>query len=118
MMLLRGQLILTEFVTLSEKIKNIFLWYHHRKTKEMLIVISILLAVLIFIPIKLILLIGIYKMFRRGLIYRTKVRETNKIILVELFHSILEEHNLQEYKAFLIDRNRPFEKKSLEYAHF
>lgn len=32
-MLLRGQLVLTELVTLTEKIKNIFMWYHHRKTK-------------------------------------------------------------------------------------
>ena len=33
LMLLKGQLVLTEIVTMCEKIKNIFIWYHHRKTK-------------------------------------------------------------------------------------
>lgn len=80
-MLLRGQLYLTELVNLTEKVKNIFIWYHHNKTKELLLLLLVVLAVIVFIPIRLILLVMIYKMFSRGCTHRNRTREVNRIIL-------------------------------------
>lgn len=110
--LLRGQLVLTELVTLSEKVKNIFLWYHHRKTKELLFLLLAVLAVIVFVPIKLLLLGAVYKMFRRGLNHRTRTREINKYILMEIFQNLVEEFNLVEIKAFIIEPNKLFDRRS------
>jgi hypothetical protein len=62
-------------------VKNLFLWYHHRKTKELLLLVLAVLAVLLFVPVRLILLGALWRMFRKGLNHQLRVREINKVIL-------------------------------------
>ena len=118
MMLLRGQLVLTELVTLSEKIKNIFMWYHHRKTKELLLLIITILTVLLFIPIRLLALACLFKFFKKGLSHHLRTRELNKVILFEIIHRIIEENGLTEAKAWMLNRNIPYNKNGYEYSNF
>lgn len=82
---MRGQLWLTEFVTISEKIKNTFLWYHHKKTKELLLLLLAALAIIYFIPIRIMLLVLLYKTYNKGVLHHTKVRNLNRVILYEIF---------------------------------
>ena len=57
------------------------MWYHHKKTKQLVLGLLIALLVLTFVPLRLIFLALVYKTFRRGLTYRARTRELNRIIL-------------------------------------
>lgn len=103
---------LTELVNLSEKVKNVFSWYHHRKTRELLVLVLGVLGVILFVPIRLVLLLVVYKMFRRGLTHRVRTREINKYILMEIFQNLVEEFNLPEMKSFILEQNKPFDRRS------
>ena len=118
LMLLRGQLAMTEIVTMCEKIKNIFCWFHHRKTKQLLLLFITILAIIIFVPIKLVLLYAIFKMFKRGLSHRQRTKELNKVILVEIFQKLIDENNIIEAKAWMVNRNIPYTRQSYDYINF
>lgn len=45
-------------------------------------------------PVRLMLLGVIYKMFRSGLTYQNRTREVNKVILYEIFSNLVEELGL------------------------
>ncbi len=116
--LLKGQLVLTEGVTICEKVKNIFCWYHHQKTGKLLILLVVALVVIVFIPIRLILLLAIYRAFKKGLTFRSRTKELNRVVLLAVLRVVGEEMSNAELRPWLNDPSRPVDRRSGEWSGF
>jgi len=57
------------------------MWYHHKKTKELFLVILAILIVILYIPIRFFFLAGLYIMYIKGRGYYQRVRKLNEIII-------------------------------------
>ena len=116
--LLKGQLVLTEIVTLIEKIKNFFTWEHHRKTYDIFVGLLVVLAVVLLVPIRPIMLFAWYRTLRKGLSYRNRTRTLNRLILSEVFRIFVDENNFNDMKPYLLHPSEPINKKLTEYPVF
>lgn len=64
--LLKAQTLLMELVNFIEKIKNIIVWYHHKKSYLVFVLLLFILIIITFIPVRLILLLIVLKTFQSG----------------------------------------------------
>ena len=70
-----------ELVNYIEKVKNIFKWYHHKKTRIVYIGLVLFLVIIVFIPIRFILLVVVYKTFKKGQVYYEKTKIYNEKVI-------------------------------------
>lgn len=117
-MLLRGQLALTEIVTLCEKAKNLFCWYHHRKTRWLFLVLLALFCALFFLPLRALAVIGLVLTCNKGWQHHAKVFQRNQIVVFAILRLIAEEEGLSSLRENFEDTKRPYDKRSSEYAAF
>ena len=50
------------------------MWYHHKKTKELFIVLLAILIIIMYIPLRFFFLVGLYTMYSKGMRHENKVR--------------------------------------------
>lgn len=67
---------------MAEKIKNLFIWYHYKKTKLLFSVIAGLLFALIVLPSRIILFVMLLKIMLKGSKYHANIQDINKVIII------------------------------------
>jgi len=77
----KAQNSLMQLVNFIEKVKNIFTWYHYKKSHIVFYMLLLFLIVIIFVPIKVILVYLLYKQFKKGATYSEKTMKHNQAIL-------------------------------------
>ena len=74
-----------QLVNFIEKVKNLFTWYHYKKSHVFFCLMLLALVIIIFIPIKVILIYMLYKMFKSGKKFSEKTMRHNQTVLKEVF---------------------------------
>jgi hypothetical protein len=82
-------LALTEVVTLCEKAKNLFCWYHHRKTKWLFLVLLCLFLLLFLLPLRAMAVIGLAVMCQRGWNRQGKIYQRNQFVVLAVLRLIV-----------------------------
>jgi hypothetical protein len=59
-----------QLVNFIEKIKNIFIWYHHKKTLQAYMIFLAIFGVIIFIPVRVMFLVLLIKKLSSGKKYK------------------------------------------------
>lgn len=105
-------------MSICEKIKNIFVWYHHRKTKFIFAILIGALLVISFVPVRVLLVFGLYKLLKNGLCHKRKTNEVNRMIVSEVLHICIEENGLEEMRQYELQKLRILDKKHNDYITF
>ena len=110
-LLLKAQNLMMTAANYSEKVKNIFTWYHHKKTYLVLKIVTLTFLAVTFLPLRYIVLFGLLRMFNRGREYHNKVQRYNSILVNEIFKICVAENGLENIKFCLMQPTKGFEKK-------
>lgn len=117
-MLLQGQLVLGELVGLCEKAKNLFCWYHHRKTRWLFLVLLGLLVLLSLVSLRFLALVALMRMFHKGRQHYAKLQQLNQVIVYSLLRITVEEEGLASLRENFEDPARFFDRRNSEFAVF
>lgn len=79
--LLRCQNLALFIVSIFEKTKNVFIWYHYEKTKLLFLGLLGLLLLFVCIPFRLIAIFLLFNSIKKGLKYHNRVQDINCIVL-------------------------------------
>lgn len=91
---------LTQLVTIIEKVKNIFTWYHYQKTRLFFLILAGCVFALLILPVRLILFCVLLKMMLKGAKYHANIQDINKVIIIELIRIIIRENNFSYMSLF------------------
>lgn len=101
-----------------EKIKNLFIWYHYKKTKLLFWIIAAAVFILMILPIRLILFAAVLKMMKKGSKYHANIQDINKVIIIELVRIIIRENNFNNMSLYFKEHFRPYNFRTLEAETF
>jgi hypothetical protein len=87
--LLRGQLALTEIVSLCEKVKNLFSWYHHRKTQWLFLLLLASFAACLFLPLRAIALLALTATAINGWHHHSRLCMRNQFVVMALLRLVI-----------------------------
>ena len=76
------------------------------------------LVVIVFIPIRVILLIAVYKKFKKGREYFVKTREYNELVVNEIFVMTVKESRIEEFLQYVSNDSKVLNKKDGDYLVF
>lgn len=116
--LLMGQHFIFLLVGFVEKIKNIFMWYHYEKTKFLLTILLLAFAVLSILPLRLLCMGLLLRTMRKGMKYHQVTQDINRVIIIELLRTIIDENNYGYVKIFFKDHARNFDASNQETQAF
>lgn len=99
-LLLQAQIILTKFVSFIEKTKNLFIWYHFKKTQSLFfILLAVAITILVF-PFRFIMCALVIKQMFKGSKYHENIQDLNRLIILELIRIIIRENNMHNMGMF------------------
>jgi hypothetical protein len=81
---------LTEIVTLCEKAKNLFCWYHHAKTKWLFLVVLGCFLALFFLPLRALALLGLVATCHRGWQHHARVCQRNQFVVFAILRLVVD----------------------------
>jgi len=116
--LLKLQNAIMEVVNYLEKVKNLFTWYHHKKTRIVYLGLVGVLFVVVFVPIRFLLLIVVYKKFKKGKLYYRQTIEYNEAVVSEIFSLTQRENKLTDMGQYLSNDGKLLNKKDPDYLVF
>jgi hypothetical protein len=99
-------------------VKNIFTWYHHKKSKIVYLGLVTVLVVIVFVPIRFILLVAVYKKFKKGKRYFAKTKEYNELVVNEIFLMTAKESKIEDFFQYLSNDSKALNKKDSDYLVF
>ena len=115
--LLQGQNALFNIVNIIEKIKNLFTWYYYEKTKVFFLFLLLALAAFIVLPLRFIMLVGLFKSMGKGKIYHKRTQEFNKIIIYELFKVVINENHLKVMQQYITNYSKEISQDSRFFSY-
>jgi hypothetical protein len=73
---------------------------------------------LFFVSLRLVALVAVVRMCLKGRQHLSRVRQLNQVIVYSLLRIVAEEEGLASIKENIDDPDRPFDKKTSDYASF
>lgn len=98
--------------------KNLFCWYHHKKTKWLFLVFLTAFFALFFLPLRFLAFLAVVKMCAGGKERYLRVQRQNKDIVMEMMKIVIEEEDLVNMREYLDSPLKIIDKKMGEYNTF
>lgn len=95
------------------------MWYHHKKTRILYLGLVAVLIVIIFVPVRVILVVAIYQAFKKGKNYQAHTQKYNEQVVHELYLLTIKENKLEDTMLpYLNLDTKPLNKNLPEYQLF
>lgn len=76
------------------------------------------LVVIVFVPIRMILLLAVYKKFKKGREYFAKTKEYNELVVNEMFVMTVKESKIEDFLQYISNDSKVLNKKDSDYIVF
>lgn len=78
----------------------------------------LVLVVIVFVPIRVILLVVVYRKFKKGKRYYNNTREYNEDVIGEIMMLTVKENKMEDMLQYLNNDTKALNKKESEYLAF